>query len=157
MQEGTSEKANICAICHRGLKDPKSIDRGMGPVCAGKEKSRLDEEKDKKQEMMPIGPRLPDEIVCKRKNGEACVNIPHWLIYHSPTGFEWGYSGSGPADLALNIVAALIGENVARERGIYQEFKRKFISEMPREGGTIYKADVITWLKGHGYQILEGK
>ena len=24
---------------------------------------------------------------------------------HSPTGFEWGYLGSGPADLALSLLA----------------------------------------------------
>lgn len=26
------------------------------------------------------------------------------LTYHSPTGFAWGYAGSGPADLALSIL-----------------------------------------------------
>src|SRR5262249_40617485 len=28
---------------------------------------------------------------------------------HSPTGFEWGYGGSGPAQLALAIIADHIG------------------------------------------------
>ena len=26
----------ICERCHRGLKDPESIKRGLGPICAGK-------------------------------------------------------------------------------------------------------------------------
>src|SRR5512135_81505 len=26
------------------------------------------------------------------------------LVKHSPTGFSWGYGGSGPADLALSIL-----------------------------------------------------
>lgn len=26
------------------------------------------------------------------------------LTYHSPTGFAWGYAGSGPSDLALSIL-----------------------------------------------------
>jgi hypothetical protein len=26
------------------------------------------------------------------------------LVKHSPDGFQWGYSGSGPLDLALNIL-----------------------------------------------------
>ena len=30
--------------------------------------------------------------------------MPRTLIHHSPTGFEIGYSGSGVADLALNIL-----------------------------------------------------
>lgn len=31
------------------------------------------------------------------------TNVPHLVAHHSPSGFEWGYGGSGPADLALNI------------------------------------------------------
>jgi hypothetical protein len=41
-------------------------------------------------------------------------------VYHSPTGFEWGYGGSGPADLALALAADVIGDEedlVAIHRG----------------------------------------
>ena len=31
------------------------------------------------------------------------------IVRHSPDGFEWGYGGSGPADLALSIVADHLG------------------------------------------------
>ncbi|HXR05085.1 MAG TPA: DUF6166 domain-containing protein [Verrucomicrobiae bacterium] len=31
------------------------------------------------------------------------------LYNHSPTGFEWGYGGSGPAQLALAILADHLG------------------------------------------------
>jgi hypothetical protein len=34
--------------------------------------------------------------------------LPH-IVYHSPTGFECGYPGSGPADLALSILADFYG------------------------------------------------
>jgi len=34
---------------------------------------------------------------------EVSTNVPHHIVHHSPTGFEWGYGGSGPADLALNL------------------------------------------------------
>jgi hypothetical protein len=30
---------------------------------------------------------------------------------HSPTGFEWGYSGSGPAQLALALAADVLGDD----------------------------------------------
>jgi hypothetical protein len=33
------------------------------------------------------------------------------LVLHSPTGMEWGYLGSGPADLALSILADWFGES----------------------------------------------
>lgn len=41
----------------------------------------------------------------------------HWDIYnHSPTGFEWGYSGSGPAQLALAILADHFGPDKEPEK-----------------------------------------
>lgn len=36
-------------------------------------------------------------------------SLPH-IVLHSPTGFEWGYEGSGPADLALSILAEHLGD-----------------------------------------------
>ena len=50
---------------------------------------------------------------------------------HSPDGFNWGYGGSGPAQLALAICLELHGEeNVTPE--IYQDFKWKLISKLPQ-------------------------
>ena len=31
-------------------------------------------------------------------------------VYHSPTGFEWGFEGSGPADLARSILWDHLGK-----------------------------------------------
>lgn len=41
---------------------------------------------------------------------------------HSPTGFEWGYGGSGPAQLALALVLDATGDRALTERA-YQWFK----------------------------------
>ena len=46
----------------------------------------------------------------KRKGGLEREPLKH-LVVHSPDGFEWGYHGSGPADLALSILADHFGEN----------------------------------------------
>ena len=46
---------------------------------------------------------------------------------HSPDGFNWGYGGSGPAQLALAIMLELTGEP-----GKYQEFKYAFIAGLPQ-------------------------
>ena len=35
--------------------------------------------------------------------GIARTNVPIKVVHHSPAGIEWGYHGSGPADLALNL------------------------------------------------------
>lgn len=48
------------------------------------------------------------------------------LYDHSPNGFEFGYSGGGPAQLALAILADCIGELLALE--FYQDFKRSVIA-----------------------------
>jgi hypothetical protein len=46
---------------------------------------------------------------------------------HSPTGFAWGYEGSGPAQLALALlVDALSDVDLAQQH--YQEFKRTVVS-----------------------------
>ena len=50
------------------------------------------------------------------------LNPRRALPNHSPTGFEWGYGGSGPAQLALAILAEHLGEDHAALR-LYQDFK----------------------------------
>ena len=53
------------------------------------------------------------------------------LYNHSPTGFEWGYCGSGPAQLAL----AILADHLADDRealNLYQRFKWAVIVGLPR-------------------------
>lgn len=40
------------------------------------------------------------------------TNVPYLVVHHSPTGFAWGYNGSGPSDLGLNV-----GEYFCRKLG----------------------------------------
>jgi Family of unknown function (DUF6166) len=49
------------------------------------------------------------------------------LINRSPTGFEWGYSGSGPAHLALAILAWHCCNDENRALRPYQQFKAEVI------------------------------
>jgi uncharacterized protein DUF6166 len=51
------------------------------------------------------------------------------LRNHSPTGFEWGYSGSGPAQLALAICVHHLKDQAAALE-VYQDFKRKVIARL---------------------------
>jgi hypothetical protein len=39
--------------------------------------------------------------------GRARADIPH-IAVHSPTGIEWGYLGSGPADLAISLACYFV-------------------------------------------------
>ena len=50
------------------------------------------------------------------------------LRSHSPDGFSWGYGGSGPAQLALEILLRFISEEKALS--MYQEFKWEVIAKL---------------------------
>jgi hypothetical protein len=39
--------------------------------------------------------------------------LPH-LVRHSPAGFNWGYNGNGPRDLALSLLADALDERAHR-------------------------------------------
>jgi hypothetical protein len=57
-----------------------------------------------------------------RLNGKQLDPAPSQAIWnHSPDGFNWGYGGSGPAQLALAVMLEVAPEQTARRN--YQQFK----------------------------------
>jgi len=91
------------------------------------------------------------------------------LFNHSPDGFEWSYSGSGPAQTALAILASHLQEPAHRlpvllalgysvegqievPRGMelheylavrfHQEFKRRLVSNLPKAGWSLTSAKI---------------
>jgi hypothetical protein len=103
---------------------------------------------------------LTEVVVCERRTDGVYTNVPHRIIQHSPCGYEFGYGGSGPADLALNLCEAVFhhigydGPRVVCWEGkcfeaayaIHQQAKHYFIAPLPREGGRIPFADVVQWV-----------
>ena len=90
------------------------------------------------------GQKMQD-IKCYRQNGRAVVEgVEHKIVYHSLDGFEWGYGGSGPAELALNILAQYLPNDAAYR--LHQDFKWKFIAPLSEEGGTIKRTDIEAWI-----------
>ena len=63
------------------------------------------------------------------------------LWNHSPTGFEWGYGGSGPAQLALAILADHFG-NDEQALNCYQRFKWAVIAELPYRVWTLTSVQI---------------
>lgn len=55
------------------------------------------------------------------------------LANHSPTGFAWGYGGSGPAQLALAICADALG-NAVKALAVYQDFKDRVVAQLHTDG-----------------------
>ena len=49
------------------------------------------------------------------------------LANKSPGGFQWGYLGSGPAQLALALVADATGDDELALR-VFQDFKARFVA-----------------------------
>lgn len=70
-------------------------------------------------------------------------------VNHSPDGFQWGYRGSGPAQLAFAILDELYDTETAYEH--YQHFKDDFVASL--DGGTDFRLDageVEQWMETHG-------
>lgn len=89
----------------------------------------------------------PADVVLYREiDGTARATVEH-AVRHSPTGIEWGYAGSGPADLARSILLGFTDEGTADR--LYQRFKAEVVAAVPRGGGVIRASDVRAWLAAH--------
>ena len=104
-------------------------------------------------------PKIPETLRFKGKliTGEFWVNGKLLSLErslevcnHSPTGFSWGYGGSGPAQLALAILLKYLSKEKAV--ALYQDFKREVIARFPEEDFET-EVDLRTWLAGiiHDY------
>ena len=58
------------------------------------------------------------------------------LWNHSPTGFEWGYGGSGPAQLALALLVDCLGDD-DQAVALCHPFKFAVVAKLPHEGWTL--------------------
>jgi hypothetical protein len=103
-------------------------------------------------------------------DGEVIVTMPsgrtrslQHIVLHSPTGFAWGYGGSGPADLALSILCDVLGERPKGKRLYhgsfkaqphYQAFKRQFVAGWEFSGRFEIDSETITnWLVKRGVEV----
>ena len=63
------------------------------------------------------------------------------LWNHSPTGFEWGYGGSGPAQLALALLAEHFDDD-DQALSHYQSFKRQVVAGLSGPQWTLTSAEI---------------
>jgi len=151
-----------CCICGRPLTAPETIERGMGVRCANKLQRAAEERREADPSADVFLPIPFEKGIVLRRQGQWVIktNVPHLVVHHSPTGFEFGYAGSGPADLALNIVQAMLnrlgyhGDRTTCYRGtcfslayrLHQLIKFAFIAGAPREGSVIPYPVVEAWM-----------
>lgn len=98
-------------------------------------------------DLMDVGGDFPHYIGQRHGVGSATVvraeadgtRVPldprYDLVNHSPDGFEWGYEGSGPAQLALAICADLLNDDAAA-LAVYQDFKRVTVARLQTDRWT---------------------
>jgi len=67
------------------------------------------------------------------------------LWNHSPTGFNWGYSGSGPAQLALAILLDVTGD-ADLAVSLHQDFKAAKVAGWGEEW-EISAEEVMRWVR----------
>jgi hypothetical protein len=107
--------------------------------------------------------RLEGVTCWRASNGTAGSSIPQRHVHYAPRGFDWGFGGSGPADLALNVLALFLplapeATGVALRDGsavseaawaLHQAFKYDLIATLPRAGGHITAKMIDDWITTH--------
>jgi len=68
----------------------------------------------------------------------------HNLMNHSPDGFEWGYGGSGPAQLALALVSRVAALDLALR--LYQDFKWAVVARLDRNSWEMPEHEIWQWV-----------
>lgn len=72
--------------------------------------------------------------------------ISQMVVNHSPDGFNWGYSGSGPAQLALSLLLYFTDVDTALR--LYQRFKFEIIAKLPQgENWEMDDKEIEKWLE----------
>lgn len=68
------------------------------------------------------------------------------LWKHSPTGFEWGYCGSGPAQLALALLLDATGEKQLAV-DYHQQLKSEVVAGWEEWGWTVSAVSIRLWVE----------
>jgi uncharacterized protein DUF6166 len=72
---------------------------------------------------------------------------------HSPMGFEWGYNGSGPRQLALAILTKFTSDEIAIE--YYDEFCKIFIESINEDEWEIKNQIIQKWLAEKSIEAIK--
>ena len=154
-----------CRICHRNLKREPWCSLGIGKVCSTKTNTQRELDFETGDDHVPYdggnifiervsAPTLtqPFGILTQQKHPASGIrtNVPRIEVKHSPTGFNFGYGGSGPADFALNVMLMFCADRKEAHL-IYQDFKFKFVASTNADNANrleIPKADIIGFIEG---------
>ena len=103
----------------------------------------------------------PGDIQVTFGDGQELVHVQH----HSTDSFEWGYGGSGPADLALSILELAIASEPRTVKlwhsycsetawRLHQQFKREWVAGWCNEWHITIGA-VRQWIAAHPEEVTD--
>lgn len=84
--------------------------------------------------------KLGDQVIIVE---EEPYRLKH-IVRHSPSGFNWGYGGSGPLDTALSILTDCLGRKQADQ--LHEPFQRVFVATWGNEW-SISEKEIKDWAK----------
>jgi hypothetical protein len=91
----------------------------------------------------------PGSFPDKRASSVAPLAPRLDLMNHSPSGFAWGYGGSGPAQLALAMLADALGDD-ARALALHQAFKSEVVAGLAKDRPwDMYAFQLVGWAEAH--------
>lgn len=93
-----------------------------------------------------VGRRESTGATVTRPDGSPLDLEPSLEVWrHSPAGFEWGFNGSGPAQLALALLLDHTGDReVAHSH--YQRFKADVVARWRGQEWTLEPREIDAWL-----------
>jgi hypothetical protein len=81
---------------------------------------------------------------------DPCLN----LVNHSPDGFEWGYLGSGPSQLAFALIHDVLSSGepqsaaaIELTQKLYHDFKADKIATIRDDEWQMTAGDIRDWIK----------
>lgn len=77
----------------------------------------------------------------------------HTLRNHSPDGFEWGYGGSGPAQLALALCFDLL-KSEEKALALYQDFKTRWVGYQSADYWCVREGFLLAVLDDVRHQVM---
>lgn len=107
------------------------------------------------------------------------TNVAWSVFAGSDSGYEWGYNGTGPAELAMNILNQVVPpgadehepivgvvmppywakdldlECSATAIALSRQFKEEFVAKVPHAGGIISGKEIRSWIAGLTEEVAE--
>lgn len=157
-----------CFKCGRALKRQPWANLGIGPICQKKVDAERDSHFAQTEDIVETydgGAIFIERLPMIREdfagNLHALVdtatgvrtNVQPLDMKKSPTGFNYGYGGSGPSCFALNVML-MFCKDADDAWKIYQDFKRKFVEPAPQhERLEIPRGQIENFIRARGVQL----